>query len=123
MGNRNSGGGIMRYLIILVLLFVCTNCYAFTVTDDQFEALDTISIELVKKCPGFTGFIGTQDDMHALGCTDAEAKVELDKIDVEKLKEKDPKRKELKKVRKKLKGLGLDDEDLAAMGLKNDIPD
>ena len=79
--------------------------------------------EIQKTYPAFDGFNGVSGDYSPIGITEAQCQAELDSINIETLKENDPRRKVKKKVRKKLKALGLDDEDLATMGLSNDIPD
>lgn len=105
------------------MLFMSVNAYAVTLTNDQFKNLGLINKELIDNFPAYKYLNGSKDDMTFVGIDDSTAQTFIDGLNIDNLKKKDPKRKAVKKLRNKFKSMGLDDEDLLLLGLKNDIPD
>ena len=113
----------MRYLVLIAMLFCSTTAYSVTLTQEQFMNLSLIDKQLREDFGDYKGMYGCKNEMKVKGIDDEVAQTAIDAMNIENLKKKDPKRKEKKKLRKKFKSMGLDDEDLALLGLTNDIPD
>ena len=113
----------MRYLILLAMLFSSVNAYGVSLSQEQFDNMSLIDREMRANFPTYKGMHGAINNMTVIGIGDSEAQGFIDALVVDNLKEDDPKRKNKKSLRKKLKALGLNNEDLELLRLKNDIPD
>lgn len=110
---------------MVMLLIPCLSHGAtISLSKEQFDNLDVIDIALKQQYPTYTSLNGTKNKITFYGINDGtQLKTFINSLDLNSLKQNDPKRKKVKKVRNKLKALGIDDEDLATMGLVTDIPD
>ena len=110
----------MKYIAFFLILFMSTTCFAtIDFTLEQRDNLDIIHTYLINKYPAFTGF----NDDKVEGIDESIVVTELQTLNINQLKNDDPRRKKLKKLRNKLKAIGLDNEDLLTLKLYNDIPD
>ncbi len=112
-----------KILFTILILMYASTCFGVILTKEQFKNQDVIDRELRKEYPSYAGMSGSQDKMIVYGINDLTAQNSIDSMNIDKLKKKDPRRLETKKLRKKFKALGLDDADLKRLGLINDIPD
>lgn len=116
-----------KLITILIILAFSSSAFGAMVslTDDQLKNLDLIGKSVKDSYPSFGGFHGTKGEMIAdnIGISSAALQAYVDGLDVTTLKKNDKKRKDKKKLRNKLKSLGLTDDEIATMGYVNDIPD
>jgi len=87
-------------------------------TEKQFKYIYLIDRELKKRFPAFLGFSGSKENVNVVGeISESLIKEEIDKIDLDALI---PKPLDKKKTIQKLRQLGLDDDDIAVIGIKED---
>ena len=113
-------------IIIILLVIMLTGVTAFAniqLTQEQFDNIDLLHKEILKTYPQFGGFNGSRKNMEVLGITDKQAMDIIKVQNINQLRKEDPYYKERKKVRNKLKGLGLTDDGLSNMRLPGYIPD
>ena len=109
----------MKYIIALVLVItIIPNCFAFKLTDEQFENLEAIDYDLKQKYPQFKGFNGSQESMNTVGMNSQVIAQEIANMNLKQIIDNYPQNKQKENCKKKLKALGLTDEDLKTLNLK-----
>lgn len=102
-----------RLLLILGLILVSQVAHAeITMTDDEFDNIDTINQEIKKQDSEFRGFAGTKQKMKVIGISDVQARKYIDKIDHKKMlaDKKQSKLDKKQRIEANLKSVGLTDE-------------
>lgn len=112
-----------KFILFALALLTAAPVYAsVTLTKDQFDNIDVIDQKMKEKFPQFKGFNGSKDKLEVIGLDDVTVQQEISKMDVQKeknaLDEQNPFKIKQKNLVKKLKALGLDDNDLSVL-LKN----
>lgn len=115
----------MALLILSLFLFPAISFADIQLTDEQFENLDVLTVQMKKKDANFLGFNGSKQNMKIVGnVSEDDVKKELSKIDITaKKKERDdndPMNQKRKSGTAKLKASiqGITTDELRAMGLK-----
>jgi len=110
-----------KVYICAVLMFLCSFCHADCVVDmttAQLKNIDIIHYACVEVYPSFGGFTTGNGGVIATGVDDAGGlQAFIDTVDLNDT-DKVPRKKDIKSLRQKFKAMGLDNKDLALLGLE-----
>ena len=110
----------MKLIYIIIALSFAVPCSAsIVVTQEQFDDIGIIHEVIKDKYPQFIGFNGSKDNLNGSGLSDETLDMEIRRMDIQKIKQgkEHLKKNKIENTIKKLKDLGLDDNDIDVLGL------
>lgn len=104
----------MKYIFIILLsVFMILIQY-------EFDNIGVIDKEIKDKYKEFQGFNGSAEEMVCIGLDEETVRKEINKLNIPELKKNTPEKKRERKLVKKLKQSGYDNDEIQAFGLDSD---